>query len=294
MVGIFSDRNKPSIVPELPEVEVVCCGIRPFLENGIIRGAVIRTPRLRQPILPILPQTLAGRTVTEIRRRGKYLLLRCAAAGEREPGWLLIHLGMSGSLRWLPGRSATDSLPGRHDHVDLEFSSGVLRFADPRRFGVVAWHAGEDVDADPLLASLGIEPFADEFDGHWLHAAFATRQAAVKPVLMDAHTLVGVGNIYASESLFRAGISPLRPARNIAARRCDRLATSIRETLAEAIEAGGSSIRDYVHADGGAGCFQVNCFVYERAGQDCRICGHAIRQVRQAGRSTYYCPVCQR
>lgn len=278
-------------MPELPEVEVARRGILPLIQGSRITGTLIRTPRLRHDIAADLPRCLRGRRVTAIVRRGKYLLFRCDDG--TTAGWLILHLGMSGSLRWLAAADLADSPPGRHDHVDIEFSAGILRFSDPRRFGTVLWHAGADVDRHPLLAGLGIEPFAAEFDGRWLHAAFSGRSAPVKTVLMDAHTIVGVGNIYASESLFRAAISPLRAARRISAARCERLAAAIRDTLTDAIAAGGSSIRDYLHADGGAGCFQIECAVYERAGESCRRCHGTVRQIRQAGRSTYYCPQCQ-
>ena len=278
-------------MPELPEVEIAGRGIRPLVAGNDILRAIVRTPRLRHEFHPQLPQILAGLRVEDVRRRGKYLLLPCSAGGVGS-GTLIIHLGMSGSLLWLTPDAAARP-PGKHDHFDLVFADGALRLNDPRRFGAVVWHAGTDVEANPLIAPLGIEPFDEGFTGAWLHAAFRARSAPVKTVLMDSHTLVGVGNIYASESLFRAAVSPLRAARRIAAARCDRLADAVRETLADAIRAGGSSIRDYVHADGGSGCFQVECAVYERHGEPCRRCAGNVRQIRQGGRSTYYCPGCQ-
>ena len=177
-------------------------------------------------------------------------------------------------------------------HVDLLFAGQTLRFADPRRFGVVLWQAAE-APPHPLLAVLGIEPLGDEFTADWLFAATRRRAGPIKPLLMDSHLVVGIGNIYASESLFRAGISPLRAANRISRERYKRLVPAIRQTLADAIAAGGSSIRDYVHSDGGAGCFQVECAVYDRAGAPCRRCAGVVRQVRQGGRSTFYCPACQ-
>lgn len=276
-------------MPELPEVEVCRMGIAPELTEREIRGVVIRHPRLRHEIPPMLRDLLPGCNISAVRRRGKYLLIDCQRTDHQ--GSLIIHLGMSGNLRFVP----PDLPPGKHDHFDLCLDGQTLRLADPRRFGVVLWQAGppEDSEAHPLLCKLGIEPLSDEFTAEWLHTAISQRNAPIKPVLMDGHTIVGIGNIYAAESLFRAGISPLRAARRIGRGRYELLAAAIRETLSDAIAAGGSSIRDYVHSDGGAGCFQIQAAVYERAGQECRRCGTPVRQIRQAGRSTYYCPGCQ-
>lgn len=274
-------------MPELPEVEVCRRGLLPGVAGRRISRALVRFPRLREAIPENLGELLAGRTVVDIARRGKYLLFDCR--GEADRGWLIVHLGMTGNLRLVAG----DRPPGRHDHVDLVFDDGVLRFSDPRRFGVVTWHPGADPGCHPLLAGQGIEPLSAAFDGAWLYAATRRRSGPIKTVLMDAHTVVGVGNIYAAESLFRAGISPLRAACRIGRERCDRLAAAIKATLADAIAAGGSSIRDYVHSDGSSGYFQIECAVYDRAGQACRRCRGTIRQIRQAGRSTYYCPACQ-
>lgn len=273
-------------MPELPEVEVCRRGLQPEVEGQRILGAVVRSPRLRLPLSAALGETLAGQQVVAVRRRGKYLLLDCR--GGIEDGCLIIHLGMSGNLRFVPQGTA----PEKHDHVNLIFARQILRFSDPRRFGVVHWQAaGEAPHA--LLAVLGIEPLADEFTGDWLFTATRRRAGPIKPLLMDSHLVVGIGNIYAAESLFRAGISPLRAANRISRERYGRLVAAIRQTLADAIAAGGSSIRDYVHSDGGAGCFQVECAVYDRAGEPCQRCGGVVRQVRQGGRSTFYCPACQ-
>jgi len=273
-------------MPELPEVEVCRRGLMPEVEGQVILGAVVRAPRLRLPLSAALGETLAGQRVVAVHRRGKYLLLDCR--GGREDGSLIVHLGMSGNLRFV----APDSAPGKHDHVDLIFARQILRFADPRRFGVVLWQPAAAAP-HPLLAVLGIEPLADEFTADWLYAATRQRGGPIKPVLMDSHLVVGIGNIYAAESLFRAGISPLRVANRISRERYERLVPAIRQTLADAIAAGGSSIRDYVHSDGGAGCFQVECAVYDRAGEPCRRCSGVVRQIRQSGRSTFYCPACQ-
>ena len=273
-------------MPELPEVEVCRRGLQPEVTGELILGAVVRSPRLRLPLPATLGDTLAGQRVVAVRRRGKYLLLDCR--GGVEDGCLIIHLGMSGNLRFVPPGTP----PEKHDHVDLVFASRILRFSDPRRFGVVLWQAAEEA-VHPLLAALGIEPLAGEFTGDWLFAATRGRAGAIKPVLMDGHLVVGIGNIYAAESLVRAGISPLRAANRISRERYRRLVPAIRQTLADAIAAGGSSIRDYVHSDGGAGCFQVECNVYGRAGEPCRRCGGVIRQIRQSGRSTFHCSSCQ-
>ncbi len=273
-------------MPELPEVEVCRRGLQPEVEGQTILGATVRAPRLRLPLSATLGETLAGQRVTAVRRRGKYLLFDCR--GGVEDGCLIIHLGMSGNLRFV----APETPVGKHDHVDLLFARQVLRFSDPRRFGLVLWQAA-DAPPHPLLAVLGLEPLGDEFTAAWLWTATRRRAGPIKPLLMDSHLVVGIGNIYASESLFRAGISPLRAANRISGERYERLVPAIRQTLSDAIAAGGSSIRDYVHSDGGAGCFQVDCAVYDRAGAPCRRCGGVVRQIRQGGRSTYYCASCQ-
>lgn len=277
-------------MPELPEVEVCRRGLVPELVGQPIVAVTLRAPRLRLPIPPELAEHLPGSRIVALRRRGKYLLFDCRGAGG--DGTLILHLGMSGNLRFVPPGTP----PGRHDHVDLVLPGQILRLADPRRFGLVLWQPGppDAVYTHPLLAVLGIEPLTPAFTADWLATALARRGSPIKPVLMDSHLIVGIGNIYASESLFRAGISPLRPANGIPPAGYRALVPAIRETLADAIAAGGSSIRDYVHSDGGAGCFQIQAGVYDRADQPCRRCQHPIRQIRQAGRSTYFCPVCQR
>lgn len=276
-------------MPELPEVEVCRRGLAPELEGALIVGVAIRAPKLRQEIPGVLADCLPGSRIDAVRRRGKYLLIDCRRTDGQ--GTLIVHLGMSGNLRFVPPGQA----PEKHDHFELVLSDQLLRLADPRRFGVVLWQPGppEAAGQHPLLANQGIEPLSEAFTGDWLFAAIAKRSAPIKPVLMDSHLVVGIGNIYASESLFRAGISPLRAAKRISRARCGQLAAAIRETLSDAIAAGGSSIRDYVHSDGGAGCFQIQAGVYDRDGQPCLRCQGLIRQVRQAGRSTYYCPACQ-
>jgi formamidopyrimidine-DNA glycosylase len=277
-------------MPELPEVEVCRRGLAPELVGATIEGVVIRAPKLRQEIPPELGELLPGGLVLAVRRRGKYLLLDCRREGGGQ-GTLIIHLGMSGKLRFV----SPDLPPARHDHFDLVLVGQVLRFTDPRRFGVILWQAGppEAAERHPLLATQGIEPLSEEFTVDWLFAAISKRSGPIKPTLMDSHLVVGIGNIYASESLFRAGISPLRAANRISRARYELLVPAIRETLSDAIAAGGSSIRDYVHSDGGSGWFQIQAGVYGRAGQACLRCGGVVRQIRQAGRSTFYCVGCQ-
>lgn len=275
-------------MPELPEVEVSRQGLLPFLVGQRIVKAIFRTPKLRHELPASLVSRLAGLRVDAISRRGKYLLFDCEST--QGGGWLILHLGMSGSVRLVTPTTPVQ----KHDHVDLVFAHTTLRFRDPRRFGTLLWHEGEELGQHPLLAVLGIEPLSPAFDGDWLFAQTRRRSAPIKPLLMDSHLVVGIGNIYAAESLFRAGISPLRAANRISRERYRILVPAIRATLENSIAAGGSSVRDYVHSDGGAGCFQLSCAVYDRHGQPCPTCAQPVRSLRQAGRSTFYCPHCQR
>jgi len=275
-------------MPELPEVEVSRQGLLPFLSQQRIVGAVVRTPRLRHEIPAGLDARLTGLRVEAIRRRGKYLLFDCESGNGG--GWLILHLGMSGSLRLVSPATPAQA----HDHFDLLFAGTVLRLRDPRRFGALLWHEGEEVETHPLLSGLGIEPLSAGFDGDWLYAATRARCTPIKPLLMDSRLVVGLGNIYAAESLHLAGIAPRRPANRISRVRHQLLAVAVRSTLSAAIAAGGSSVRDYVHSDGGAGCFQLSCAVYGRAGEPCPGCGGPVRVIRQSGRSSFYCPRCQR
>ncbi|MDR1708982.1 MAG: bifunctional DNA-formamidopyrimidine glycosylase/DNA-(apurinic or apyrimidinic site) lyase [Candidatus Accumulibacter sp.] len=276
-------------MPELPEVEVSRLGLLPHLEGQAILRAVFRVAALRWPVAAGLAERLAGRRVRGIGRRGKYLVFDCADAQGRG-GALIVHLGMSGSLRLV----ANGTPPEKHDHADIVFRRATLRLRDPRRFGALLWHEGEDFENHPALAGLGIEPLSPEFGGDWLYAATRGARTPIKPWLMDARRIVGIGNIYAAEALFAAGINPVRIAGRLGRERCRRLAEAIRSTLQAAIAAGGSSVRDYVHSDGGAGSFQLMCAVYGRAHAPCPACGAPIRVVRQGGRSTFYCPGCQR
>ena len=276
-------------MPELPEVEVTRRGIEPFIAGRTVRHVEIRTGQLRWPVPQTLPALLAQRVILRVERRGKYLLLECDA------GWVIVHLGMTGTLRSLPLEAALPP-PGKHDHIDWVFDDAVLRFRDPRRFGAVLWHprASGDVRGHLLLTKLGVEPFSDAFSGDLLHARTRGRTTAIKQILLAGEIVVGVGNIYASESLFRAGIRPTTPAGRISRARYERLAGEIRATLAAAIEKGGSTLRDFVGGTGESGYFQLDYFVYDRAGLPCRRCGTPIKQIVQGQRSTYHCPRCQR
>jgi formamidopyrimidine-DNA glycosylase len=269
-------------MPELPEVEVTRRGIEPHLAGRVITGATVRKG-LRWPVPKSLGKTLAGLKVESVKRRAKYLLLDCGS------GHLILHLGMSGSLR-ITGH---EEPPAYHDHFDLVLGDTVLRLTDPRRFGAVLWKRGAVLE-HKLLRDLGPEPLEDDFSGEYLFHATRNRSAAIKNVIMDSHVVVGVGNIYASESLFLAGINPKTPARRLSRERCDMLAASVRTVLTQAIRAGGSSLRNYVQSDGSFGCFQIDCAVYDRAGKPCRSCRTPIRQIVQGQRSTYYCTKCQR
>ena len=271
-------------MPELPEVETTLRGIAPHLRDRRVTEVVFRNPSLRWPIPRNLPRLLRGQTVRDLQRRAKYLLIAF------DHGTLILHLGMSGSLRIQPVGTPAE----KHDHFDLVLDSGqLLRLRDPRRFGAVLWHAG-DVAQHPLLAVLGPEPLQAEFDGEYLHRTTRSRSVAIKLAIMDSHLVVGVGNIYANEALFRAGIRPKLAANKLSLPCCRRLAQNIKEVLQEAIRQGGSTLRDFVHSDGSSGYFQQNYFVYGRTGEPCRVCGTFIKQIKQGQRSTFYCPACQR
>ncbi|HUQ25849.1 MAG TPA: bifunctional DNA-formamidopyrimidine glycosylase/DNA-(apurinic or apyrimidinic site) lyase [Burkholderiales bacterium] len=269
-------------MPELPEVEVTRRGLAPHLVGQVISAVAVREPRLRWPI-PRAVRNLAGRTVRSVRRRGKYLLVDCG------DGHLILHLGMSGSLRLVPPGTPA----GKHDHFDLMLGNWCLRLRDPRRFGAVLW-TEKKLDAHPLLAHLGVEPLSAALTGAHLHALTRGARVSIKNFLMDAKRIVGVGNIYASESLFRAGIAPRRRAGRISVSESQRLVIAIKATLRAAIKAGGSSLRDFVGADGGEGYFQNRTLVYDRAGMPCRRCRTPIRRIVQGARATYFCPHCQR
>ena len=271
-------------MPELPEVETSRRGIAPLLSGQAIAAVHIRQPRLRWPVPAELAEVLPGQRVQQVSRRGKYLLLEC------QSGTLILHLGMSGSLRVLDA----DSPPGRHDHFDLELSNGrCLRLRDPRRFGAVLW-TEQAPDRHPLLARLGPEPLGPEFSGERLYRLACARRSPVKGFVMDSSVVVGVGNIYANEALFLAGIHPHRPCNRIALARYQRLAESIRGVLARAIEAGGTTLRDFQQEDGRPGYFAQSLQVYGRTGEPCPRCSAPLRQRRIGQRSSFFCQACQR
>lgn len=269
-------------MPELPEVETTRRGLAPHLLGHTVRRVVVRCASLRQPVPAHLPAALTGQTLQRLDRRAKYLLFGF------EQGRLLAHLGMSGSLQLV----APGSAPGKHDHVDVDFGHLTLRYRDPRRFGLLLW-LDDEGDSGPL-AHLGVEPLDAQFDGAWLHRATRGRTTPIKTWLMDNHHVVGIGNIYASESLFRARIHPLTPAGRLGPQRCARLAAAIHDTLNAAIAAGGSTLRDFVGGDGQPGYFQQQYFVYGRAGEACRVCGRPVQRLVQGQRSTFFCATCQR
>jgi len=271
-------------MPELPEVEITCRGVRSHVEGQVLRAVTVRDARLRQPVPDDLAAELPGRALTRVGRRGKYLLF------DFEPiAGLVVHLGMSGSLRF----AAPSEPPGPYDHVEFRFDDGALRLRDPRRFGLVSWHAAS-AGSHPLLADIGPEPLEEGFDGAYLYRASRGVRAPVKHFLMDARRVAGIGNIYASESLFRARIHPLTPAGRIGAKCYDVLARELKATLLDSIAAGGSTLRDFVGGDGRPGYFQQRYFVYGREGEPCRVCGARIARVVSAGRSGFFCPVCQK
>ncbi len=270
-------------MPELPEVETTRRGVEPFCCGEVVRRVVVREPRLRWPVPEHLPRRLAGQTITAVERRAKYLLFRTGA------GTLLVHLGMSGSLRV----SAPDQAPARHDHIDLELASGrVLRFNDPRRFGCFLWL--EPGELHPLLSHLGPEPLSAAFDGALLHRLSRRRPGPVKNFIMDGKVVVGVGNIYANEALFLAGIRPDRAASRISRARYERLAETIKQVLTSAITSGGTTLRDFVGGDGKPGYFARQLHVYGRAEAPCKRCGARLREIRLGQRTTVFCVTCQR
>ena len=270
-------------MPELPEVETVMAGLAPELTGLRLTGARLRQRQLRWPVPRDLAARVRGAQVLGMRRRGKYLLV------QTDRGWLIVHLGMSGSLRLVPSVLP----PGPHDHLDLLLDDGrALRFTDPRRFGCLLF--SDDPWNHPLIAPLGIEPLSETFDGDALYDLSRGRRVSIKDLLMNAHLIVGIGNIYANESLFEAGIDPRLAAGRLSRRRCGLLAAAVQSVLRRAIVAGGSSIRDFVGVDGRPGYFQQGHAVYGRDGETCGSCGTLIRQMRQGGRSTYLCPHCQK
>jgi formamidopyrimidine-DNA glycosylase len=277
-------------MPELPEVEVTRLGIAPHLQGQAVTAVQILDGRLRWPVPKNLSKLLLGQKVKDIQRRGKYLLIEFAN------GHLLIHLGMTGILRVLPLKEPFKL----HDRVILEFGSLSLRLHDPRKFGTVLWHPASKgpVEKNLLLQKLGVEPFSQEFEGErgaeLLYQSSRDRSVAVKQFLLAGQAVVGVGNIYCSESLFKAGIHPAKPAGKLTRPQCSRLAEAVRFILKKAIAAGGSSLKDFVNSDGDPGHFMVQTKVYDRKDQPCKVCKTPIKQIVQGQRSTYFCPTCQK
>jgi formamidopyrimidine-DNA glycosylase len=271
-------------MPELPEVETTRRGIAPALIGRRVTGVLVRDRRLRWPIAGDFETSIQHRTVRRIERRAKYILIVF------DSGTLILHLGMSGSLRIVDG----DVPPRAHDHWDVRLDSGqTLRFHDPRRFGSAHWTLGDPLE-HKLLVKLAPEPLGADFDAAYLFRATRGRSVAIKSFIMNSQVVVGVGNIYASEALFRAGIAPRRAARRLTRLQASALAQAIKAVLAEAIETGGTTLRDYVNAQGVPGYFRQKLFVYERDGQPCRVCRSPVKQFVQGRRSTYWCAVCQR
>lgn len=277
-------------MPELPEVEVTKLGIQDRIVGKKVTGVRILDGRLRWPVPHDLSEILKGQKCHELSRRGKYLLFRMPK------GVLLIHLGMTGVLRI---QNPEEPLKP-HDRIEIQFEKSCLRLHDPRKFGAVLWHAQENgpIESHPLLLKLGVEPFEKAFEGDaggdLLYKKSRGRSVAVKQFLLAGQAVVGVGNIYCSESLFEAKIHPNRPAGKISRPRYQLLASAVRHTLKKAIKAGGSSLKDFVNSDGEPGHFMLKTKVYGRAGEPCKICAAPIKQITQGQRSTYFCPVCQK
>ena len=270
-------------MPELPEVETTKAGIQPHLVGKTVTDVVVRQTQLRWPTPKNLKKVLKNQKITSLERRAKYLLMATAN------GTAIMHLGMSGSFRMV----TADLPPEKHDHYDVVIGKKALRFNDPRRFGALLWTNGS-AHKHPLLAKLGPEPLGPDFTGAYLYAKARGRKTTIKQFIMDGHVVVGVGNIYASESLYMAGIHPRRPAGRVGQARMNGLVESIQTTLRKAIVAGGTTLRDFSASDGSPGYFQQKLQVYDRAGQTCRVCCDVIRQETIGQRSTFFCGHCQR
>lgn len=270
-------------MPELPEVETIRRSIALPLQGQIIKAVIVREPRLRWSVPNTLATDLLGQSIQDIQRRGKYLLFQC------EQGHLLIHLGMSGNLRLLPAKTPAK----KHDHLDIVFHHELcLRYHDPRRFGCVLW-TSDPVSQHPLLMNLGLEPLEQDFTGDYLYRLAQQRKVPIKTYIMNSRIVVGVGNIYANESLFLAGIHPTKPSGQINLERYQCLAKSIQQVLSKAIESGGTTLRDFMDSAGNPGYFKPLLQIYGRTGQPCNQCGNPIQQQQLAQRVTYYCSTCQ-
>lgn len=275
--------NSEKSMPELPEVETTCRGISPHIVGQTVVSVTVRQPKLRWPINPNLSTLLKGQTLISLTRRAKYLLMHFAH------GTLIGHLGMSGSMRVVP--KATP--PRKHDHVDILFANNsLLRLTDPRRFGAIIWTEQPSEDHD-LLKKLGPEPLSENFTGELLYRRSRNRKQPIKTFIMDNHNVVGVGNIYANEALFMAGIRPDRACGRISLKRYQQLAEAIKTVLARAIDVGGTTLKDFVGADGKPGYFSIELTMYGRAGQPCVHCQTPINEIRINNRSTCFCPKCQ-
>lgn len=274
-------------MPELPEVETTRRGIQPYIRDQVVAKIIVRQAKLRW-LIPAEIQEMKGATIKSVSRRGKYILLE-AEMNQKLLGTTIIHLGMSGSLRIIDAKLA----PEKHDHIDIIFTNGkAIRLRDSRRFGAVLWTKKNPLK-HKLLRSLGPEPLSDDFNTDYLYQQSRGRSISIKQLIMDSHIVVGVGNIYACESLFKAGISPKRQAGKTSKLRYKLLVNMIKEVLAQAIERGGTTLRDFVQAEGNPGYFQQELFVYGRADQTCHVCAKQIKQIKQGQRSTFYCSNCQ-
>ena len=271
-------------MPELPEVEITRRGIEPHTEGHTIAEIIVREPRLRWPVPEDINQVLSGKTITQVKRRAKYLLLDTGS------GHLIVHLGMSGSLKVLKN----DTPPGKHDHIDILLTDGQqLRYTDPRRFGAILWSECP-LHEHKLLKNLGPEPLDSEFTTQRLFQMSRSKRQSVKTFIMDNKVVVGVGNIYSSEALFKAETRPDRACGKISLNRYEQLVEAIKETLTKAIEQGGTTLRDFVGGDGKSGYFKQELAVYGRTGQPCIKCGKSIKEIKLRNRSSYYCNYCQR
>jgi len=270
-------------MPELPEVETSCRGLSPWMEGVRIQAVIVRDRRLRWPVPDDIEANLSGQIIRSLRRRAKYLLF------ETDIGTAMLHLGMSGSVRIVE----SDEPAAKHDHIDIQLASGkAMRFRDPRRFGSFLW--SENIDEHPLIRNLGPEPLGNNFDGDYLWARARGRRVAIKQLIMNAAVVVGVGNIYASESLFEAGIHPKRRSDRISRMRLHGLADAIKNVLARAIKAGGTTLKDFHGSAGEPGYFQQSLDVYGREGEACHCCNSPITAIVLGQRSTFYCKTCQR
>lgn len=272
-------------MPELPEVETTCLGISPHITGKTVANVIVRQSQLRWPVPKNLQELLSGHIIHNVSRRAKYILLKTNTAET-----VIIHLGMSGSLRI----TNKQQNPGKHDHVDFVFTDGtILRFNDTRKFGAIL-STSDPIQRHKLISQLGPEPLSDQFTGAHLHTLSKNRKSTVKSFIMDGHNVVGVGNIYASESLFMAGIHPARQAGRISLKRYQKLAECIKTVLQLAIEQGGTTLRDFVNEQGKPGYFQQSLSVYGRANEACKQCNSPIKQIKIAQRASYFCPVCQK